>query len=112
MQKDEKQLTNEAEARAARREFLKKAGRFAVYTPPAMMVLMRPSSAGIARSGASCRNHSGHQSHDGKSWEPRSNPLQFRNRQSGGFNGHSNEQQMRARTLVTRIRSFLRSISS
>jgi hypothetical protein len=34
-----------------RREFLKRVGRFAVYTPPALMLLMQPSYAKIARSG-------------------------------------------------------------
>ena len=35
----------------SRREFLKKAGRFAAYTPPAMMMLMKPSHASIQKSG-------------------------------------------------------------
>jgi hypothetical protein len=34
-----------------RREFLKSAGRFAVYTPPALMLLMQPGYAKIAKSG-------------------------------------------------------------
>ncbi len=29
-----------------RRKFLKKAGKFALYTPPAVMILMKPSFAG------------------------------------------------------------------
>lgn len=36
-----------------RREFLKKAGKFAVYTPPTLMLLMQPSYAKIAKSGGS-----------------------------------------------------------
>lgn len=35
----------------SRREFLKKAGRFAAYTPPAMMLLVKPSHATIRKSG-------------------------------------------------------------
>jgi len=35
----------EKEVTESRREFLKKAGRFAVYTPPAVMLLMKPSHA-------------------------------------------------------------------
>ena len=31
----------------SRRDFLKKAGKFAVYTPPAVMVLMKPSYATV-----------------------------------------------------------------
>jgi len=31
----------------ARRDFLKKAGKFAVYTPPAVMMLMKPAYASI-----------------------------------------------------------------
>ena len=38
----------------SRREFLKKAGKVAVYTPPAMIALANPSLAGIAKSG--CNN--------------------------------------------------------
>jgi hypothetical protein len=34
-----------------RRELLKTAGRFAAYTPPAMMVLMVPSPTTFAQSG-------------------------------------------------------------
>ena len=34
----------------SRRDFLKKAGKFAVYTPPAVMVLMRPSYATVSGS--------------------------------------------------------------
>jgi hypothetical protein len=35
----------------SRRDFLKKAGKFAVYTPPAVMVLMKPSYATVSGSG-------------------------------------------------------------
>ena len=35
----------------SRRRFLKSAGKLAVYTPPAMMVMMRPSHASFAWSG-------------------------------------------------------------
>lgn len=41
----------EREAARSRREFLKKAGRFAVYTPPAVMLLMEPGKASMLRSG-------------------------------------------------------------
>ena len=34
----------------SRRDFLKKAGKFAVYTPPAVMALMRPSYATVSGS--------------------------------------------------------------
>ncbi|HUF71399.1 MAG TPA: hypothetical protein VMR74_00725 [Gammaproteobacteria bacterium] len=37
-----------------RREFLKKAGKVAVYTPPAMLAVAYPSLEAIARSG--CNN--------------------------------------------------------
>ena len=43
--------TNNKNPGNSRREFLKAAGKFAVYTPPAMMVLADPSLAQIARSG-------------------------------------------------------------
>ena len=35
----------------SRRDFLKKAGRFAVYTPPAVMLLMKPGNATFMKSG-------------------------------------------------------------
>ena len=35
----------------SRRRFLKNAGKLAVYTPPAMITLMKPSYASFARSG-------------------------------------------------------------
>jgi len=37
-----------------RRQFLKKAGKAAIYTPPAMVALVHPSLKAIARSG--CNN--------------------------------------------------------
>ena len=42
--------SDEDTIRAERREFLRKAGRFAVYTPPAMMLLMKPSRNAVAGS--------------------------------------------------------------
>jgi len=44
---DENRL-NEAEQ--ARRDFMKTAGKLAIYTPPALMLLMRPSREAIAAS--------------------------------------------------------------
>ena len=38
----------------SRREFIKAAGKLAVYTAPAMLVLMKPSREAIAKSG--CNN--------------------------------------------------------
>lgn len=38
-----------------RREFLKKAGAFALYTPPTIMLLMQPSHDAIAASGGMSR---------------------------------------------------------
>ena len=35
---------------SSRREFIKKVGKFAIYTPPAVMLLMHPSREAIARS--------------------------------------------------------------
>ena len=40
-------MNTEDEAVQARRDFLKKAGKFAVYTPPAVMMLMKPGYATI-----------------------------------------------------------------
>ena len=36
----------------SRRRFLKKAGKLAIYTPPAMALMMQPSQASFLRSGA------------------------------------------------------------
>ena len=40
------------EIETSRRRFLKKAGKLAVYTPPAMALMMQPSEASFLRSGA------------------------------------------------------------
>lgn len=40
------------EVEESRRRFLKQAGRLAVYTPPAMALMMQPSEASFLRSGA------------------------------------------------------------
>ena len=44
------QLDPEQAVAESRRDFLKKAGKFAVYTPPAVMVLMKPSYATVSDS--------------------------------------------------------------
>jgi hypothetical protein len=41
---------SDQEATQARRKFLTKAGAFALYTPPAITLLMQPSRSAIARS--------------------------------------------------------------
>lgn len=51
MHDNESKVPEGESAREARRDFLKKAGRFAIYTPPAMMVLMKPGREAIAQSG-------------------------------------------------------------
>jgi hypothetical protein len=45
--KDEIEICTEE----SRRKFLKQAGKLAVYTPPAMMVMMKPSYATFRNSG-------------------------------------------------------------
>jgi hypothetical protein len=40
----------------ARRKFLKSAGKLAVYTPPLMVALARPSFATVSASGGGCNN--------------------------------------------------------
>jgi hypothetical protein len=44
---DENRLT---EAEQGRRDFMKAAGKLAIYTPPALMLLMRPSREAVAAS--------------------------------------------------------------
>jgi len=58
--------TNADESINSRRDFLKKAGKFAVYTPPAVMMLMKPSFA--ARGGGQKGSWMGR---PGKSWQPK-----------------------------------------
>ena len=41
----------------ARRDFLKKAGKFAIYTPPAIMMLMHPSANAVR---GSMKGNNGH----------------------------------------------------
>ncbi len=43
-------MHDDAKVAAARRKFLKSAGKFAIYTPPAVMLLMKPSYATISKS--------------------------------------------------------------
>jgi hypothetical protein len=69
---DENRL-NEAEQ--ARRDFMKAAGKLAIYTPPALMLLMRPSreavaaSAGIPQTSQESGNEEGYQKdHHGRFW--------------------------------------------
>jgi hypothetical protein len=40
----------QSETEGSRRAFLKKAGKFAVYTPPTVMMLMKPSYAHMSKS--------------------------------------------------------------
>ncbi len=47
---ENKKPTIDQEASNSRRSFLKKAGKLAIYTPPAMMVLMKPSYAKMNQS--------------------------------------------------------------
>jgi formiminotetrahydrofolate cyclodeaminase len=48
--KNEMAGVRQSETEESRRSFLKKAGKFAVYTPPAVMLLMKPSFAHINKS--------------------------------------------------------------
>jgi hypothetical protein len=48
--RDEVVEVNQSETEKSRRSFLKKAGKFAVYTPPAVMLLMKPSFAHMSKS--------------------------------------------------------------
>jgi len=49
MNEPEKEI--QASDEESRREFLVKAGKFAIYTPPAVMLLMHPSKDALAQSG-------------------------------------------------------------
>lgn len=42
---------NKKDVSESRREFVKNAGKLAVYTPPAMVALMKPSYASFRKSG-------------------------------------------------------------
>jgi hypothetical protein len=50
MTKDSNDNASLSEAEKSRREFIKAAGKLAVYTPPALMLLMRPTPNAIANS--------------------------------------------------------------
>jgi hypothetical protein len=47
---NKKKNTHETTTEQSRRKFLKSAGKLAVYTPPAMMVLAKPSLAEVMTS--------------------------------------------------------------
>jgi len=57
--------TPSQESSNSRRDFLKKAGRFAVYTPPAIMMLMKPGFAESNQKGSWMGRP------DQSSWRPR-----------------------------------------
>jgi hypothetical protein len=49
----------------ARRDFLRRAGRFALYTPPTIMMLMHPGTEAIA-SGGNSQGNQGNDDSQGK----------------------------------------------
>lgn len=51
MANKQEQAGNGKQVEASRRKFLKTAGKIAVYTPPAMLVLSQPSFAEIKNTG-------------------------------------------------------------
>ena len=53
-----------AEVAQSRRKFLKSAAKLAVYTPPAMLVVSKPSFASFAQSGGVVREQSATVTHD------------------------------------------------
>ena len=75
MEKRENSSFNEIEE--SRREFMKTAGKLAVYTAPAMLVLMKPSREAIAASG--CNNGVGN--------GPDCLPLRFREKRKRPHSG-------------------------
>jgi hypothetical protein len=48
MKKRDKRLNSQESNDESRRDFLKKAGKMALYTPPAIMLLMHPSRHALA----------------------------------------------------------------
>jgi hypothetical protein len=58
--KDDVAGVNQSEAQKSRRSFLKKAGKFAVYTPPAVMLLTKPSFAHMSKSYTGRPEHGGY----------------------------------------------------
>jgi len=48
----ENDRVNPEETGSSRRDFLKKAGKFAIYTPPAVMMLMKPGFAASRQKGS------------------------------------------------------------
>ena len=61
MMKDSIDKAGLSEAEQSRREFMKAAGKLAVYTPPALMLLMRPTPNAIAASAGSTQTTGGYQ---------------------------------------------------
>jgi len=47
MKNEKKKEAASVEVLESRRRFLKSAGKLAIYTPPAMMVLAKPSTASV-----------------------------------------------------------------
>ncbi len=51
MDKDENKTDKDENKTEARRKFLKTAGKFAVYTPPALMLMSKANANGIPSNG-------------------------------------------------------------
>ncbi len=69
------EAANSEETANSRRDFLKKAGKFAVYTPPAIMMLMKPSFAskeGQKGSWMGGRHNNSWKPEGHNSWKPES----------------------------------------
>jgi len=87
----------ELEATRSRREFLKKAGKYAIYTPPAVMLLMKPSQATFCGSGCGSRGR--------VSWMKSSggmNRMGGRMNSSGGWNSSGGDRVSYFRMMVRR----------
>ena len=74
----------QSETEQSRRDFLKKAGKFAVYTPPAVMLLMKPSYATLSKSYCGRPQGGGGHSYGGRGGDHRARFEQFRERYGRG----------------------------
>ena len=64
MKKNNNKNTPSDHPEESRRRFLKAAGKLAVYTPPAMMLLMKPSYAHFNKSGGRIDGHDRYRNFD------------------------------------------------
>ena len=94
----------------SRRDFLKKTGKFAMYTPPAMMLLMKPSYAQMNKSvvGRTCKHKNNYEHHnDGNELRRHKSSNGSRHTGSNGSRRHTGSNGSRRRNGSSGLRRHI-----